>query len=328
MASPLRIGMIGCGGFTRYRLNNTLKVAEAQVVALSDPDAEQIRLTKEKHPATADAKEYADYKEMIASGEVDAVMIATPHTQHVDQILDALNAGLHTLCEKPLITSVADAHRVIEARDQAGKVGMVSYQRRFQPEFRYVRERLLSGEVGKLQFVVGLSCQEWKKATAGTWRQIPELSGGGQLNDTGSHFVDILLHLVGKRVESVSAYGENREVPVDIDSALAIKFADGVLGTITIVGDAPAWHEEITLFTDSHAFYFRNGKLIEQAYQGQKQDVEVPEGDAVSPDQHFVDCILKGIPCESPFEAGLEVIGLTEAAWNSMAANGAAMTVA
>ncbi len=320
--------MIGCGGFTRYRLNNTLKVAEAQVVALSDTDPEQIAKTKEQHPGTADAKEYADYKEMIASGEVDAVMIATPHTQHVDQILDALNAGLHALCEKPLITSVADAHRIIEARDRTGKVGMVSYQRRFQPEFRYIRERLQSGEAGKLQFVIGLSCQEWKVATKGTWRQIPELSGGGQLNDTGSHFVDILLHLVGKKVESVSAYGDPRETAVDIDSALSIKFADGVLGSITIVGDAPAWHEEITLFTDTTAFYIRNGELQTQTFRGKKETVEISKADAVSPDQHFVDCILKGIPCESPFEAGLEVIGLTEAAWQSMAQDGVAVKVA
>lgn len=326
--AKIRIGMIGCGGFTRYRLNNTLKVAEAEVVALSDPEASQIAETKEKHPGTAEAKEFSDYREMIAEGNLDAVMIATPHTQHVDQILDSLNAGLHTLCEKPLITSVADAHRVIEARDRAGKVGMVSYQRRFQPEFRYIRERLLSGEAGKLQFVIGLSCQEWKKATAGTWRQIPELSGGGQLNDTGSHFVDILLHLVGKKVKSVSAYGDNREVPVDIDSALSIQFADGVLGSITIVGDAPAWHEEITLFTDTTAFYIRNGELQTQTFRGKKETIELPKDEAVSPDQHFVDCITKGIPCESPFEAGLEVIGLTEAAWQSMAGDGAAIKVA
>ncbi len=326
--SKIRLGMIGCGGYTRYRLNNTLGVAEAEVVALADPEPSQIALTKEKHPATKDCKEYADYKDLLASGDVDAVMIATPHTQHVDQICDALDAGLHALCEKPLVTSVADAHRVIAARDKAGKVGMVSYQRRFQPEFRTIRERLASGEAGKLQFVVGLSCQEWKRGTAGSWRQIPELSGGGQLNDTGSHFVDILLYLVGKQARSVSAYGDFRGTPVDIDSALSVQFEDGVLGTITIVGDAPAWHEEITLITDSTAFYVRGGKLAIQTFGGEKEEIELSRDDVPSADQHFVDCITRGIPCESPFEAGLAVIGLTEAAWTSMAHEGQAVKIA
>lgn len=325
--SKIRLGMIGCGGFTRYRLNNTLKVAEAEVVALADPEASQIAATREKHPETKDCREFSDYKDLIASGEVDAVMIATPHTQHVDQICDALDAGLHALCEKPLVTSVADAHRVIAARDKSGKVGMVSYQRRFQPEFRKIREMLESGEAGKLQFVIGLSCQEWKRAVAGTWRQIPELSGGGQLNDTGSHFVDILLYLVGKQAKSVSAYGDFRGTPVDIDSALSVQFEDGVLGTITIVGDAPAWHEEITIMTDEMAFYIRQGKLTTQTFRGEKTPVEVASEPTISPDQHFVDCITKGTKCESPFEAGLAVIGLTEAAWTSMAHEGQAVKV-
>ena len=204
---------------------------------------------------------------------------------------------------------------------------MVSYQRRFQPEFREIREMIESGEHGRLQFVIGLSCQEWKRACAGTWRQIPELSGGGQLNDTGSHFVDILLYLVGKQAKSVSAYGDNRGTPVDIDSALSVQFEDGVLGTITIVGDAPAWHEEITIMTDETAFYIRNGELTTQTFRGKKEPVALSTEDAMTPDQHFVDCITKGIPCESPFEAGLAVIGLTEAAWTSMANEGRAVPV-
>ncbi|MER3495742.1 MAG: hypothetical protein C4320_02320, partial [Armatimonadota bacterium] len=136
-----------------------------------------------------------------------------------------------------------------------------------------------------------------------------------------------LLYLVGGEAESVSAYGDNRGTPVDIDSAIAIRFGKAVLGTITIVGDAPAWHEEITLMTDKIAFYIRDGKLIAQRYKGSKEPVELIQEPAVSPDQHFVDCILKGIPCESPIEAGLAVMKLTEAAWHSMANDGASVAI-
>src|SRR5579863_2653614 len=119
----VRVGIIGCGGFTRYRLGNLAKVKEAVVVALVDPSQEQIKLTKEAHPHLADLPEYSDENEMLAAVKPDAIMIATPHTQHVDQIIAGLKAGCHVCCEKPLITTVADAHKIIEARDKAKKIG-------------------------------------------------------------------------------------------------------------------------------------------------------------------------------------------------------------
>ena len=89
----VRVAMIGCGGFQRYRLGNLLKVKEAQVVALVDPEEGQIAQTKEAHPSLADVPTYHDYREMLDKVKPDAVMIATPHTQHVGQILDSLDAG-------------------------------------------------------------------------------------------------------------------------------------------------------------------------------------------------------------------------------------------
>jgi len=323
----VRIGLIGVGGFARYRTGNLLKVKEAKVVAMADPSADNISALKAAHPATADAAEFSDYKDLIAAGNLDAVMIMTPHTQHVTQILDALDAGLHTCVEKPMVTTVADAHKVIAARDKAGKVGMVSYQRHFQAEFRKIRETILSGEAGPVQYVAGLNCQEWKKGTAGTWRQIPELSGGGQLNDTGSHFVDILLWSTGLAAESVSAYGDNRGTPVDIDSALTLRFSNGAVGTISIIGDATNWHEDITIMCEKMGFFVRNGKLTVRNLAQDKIVYEELKG-GTTPDAHFIECITKDVPCESPFESGLDVIRLTEAAWKSMELGGVSVKVA
>src|SRR5689334_7542517 len=130
----VRVGLVGCGGFQRYRVSNLLKVPEAEVTALCDTDTAQISAMKKAYPALVNLPVFTDYHALAASREVDAIFIATPHTQHVDQILAGLEEGLHVLCEKPMVTSVADARRVIEARDRAGKQGMVSYQRHFQPE--------------------------------------------------------------------------------------------------------------------------------------------------------------------------------------------------
>ena len=322
----VRVGLIGVGGFARHRVGNLLKVNGASVTAMADTSAENIARMKETHPATAGAKEFTDYKDLLKQSDVDAVMIMTPHTQHVTQILDSLEAGKHTCVEKPMVTTVEDAHKVIAARNKAGKVGMVSYQRHFEGIYKKVKEMIDSGEAGEIQFIAGLNCQEWKVACKDTWRQDPGLSGGGQLNDTGSHFVDIILHTTGLKAETVSAIGDNRGTKVDIDSALAIRFSNGAVGTISIIGDATNWHEDMTIMGTKLGFFVRGGKLTVRNL-GKDRIVYEEVSGGITPDQHFFDCITKGIECESPFECGLEVIRLTEAAWKSMDLGGAPVKI-
>jgi predicted dehydrogenase len=323
----VRIGLIGCGGFQRYRVTNLLKVKEARIVALADTSDEQIALMRNAHPVTADVPAYHDYREMIEKSNLDAVLIATPHTQHVEQILYSLEHGLHTLCEKPMVTSTADALRVIAARDKAQKHAMVSYQRHFQPEFRYIRDRILSGEAGEVTYIAALQCQGWKKGTVGTWRQDPALSGGGQLNDSGSHLVDIMLWTTGLKAGSVSANIDFRGTEVDIDSALSIRFQNGALGTISIIGDAPKWHEHITIWCQRMMFAIRQDQGLTVTYaDGSRFKAENLAGGG-SADQNFIEAILGKGKVESPFECGLEVIRLTEAAWKSAQSGGESVKV-
>jgi len=327
MSDQVRVGLIGVGGFARYRVGNLLKVNGAVVTAIADTSAANIAAMKAAHPSTSEAKEFANYQDLLKQDDVDAVMIMTPHTLHAGQIIESLEAGKHTCVEKPMVTTVDDAHKVIAARDKSGKVGMVSYQRHFEAIYRKIRSMIQSGEAGEIQYIAGLNCQEWKVACAGTWRHDPALSGGGQLNDTGSHFVDIILWSTGLQAETVSAIGDNRGCKVDIDSALSIRFKNGAVGTISIIGDATNWHEDMTIMGTKLGFFVRNGKLTVRNLAKDRVVYEEVSGGS-TPDQHFIDCITKGIPCESPFESGLEVIRLTEAAWKSMAANGAPIRVA
>lgn len=317
----VRLGLIGCGGIARWHLGLLDSIPEAKVVALCDPDPEQIARCRERFPALAEAQEFGDHRRMIAAGGLDAVEISTPHTQHLAQMRDAFAAGLHVLCEKPLATSTADALEAIAARDRARRVGVLGYQRHFQPEFRLIRERVLSGQAGAVQFVSALQCQEWKRLTTGTWRQIPELSGGGQLNDSGSHLLDVLLWATGLEVESVCAFDDARGTPVDINSSLSVRFAGGALGSVTVVGDAHAWHEDFTVWCDRESFFLRDGVLTIVSEDGSRMVVPASNSSG-NPDANFVDAILGRAEVQSPFECGLAVIGLTEAAWRSAAAGG------
>jgi predicted dehydrogenase len=312
----VRVALIGCGGFQRYRVNNLLKVKDAQIVALVDPSEDQVCMMQAQHPSTDGLPSFDDHKKMLEVIKPDAVMIATPHTQHVGQILDSLQAGAHVLCEKPVVTSVADAHKIIAERDRTGKVGMVSYQRHFQPEFRYIRDKIASGEAGEVQYITVLQSQEWLRATKGTWRQQLALSGGGQLNDSGSHVLDIVLWTTGSSPAVVSAFCDNKGTEVDINSTLSVRFKNGAMASFAIIGDGMSWHEEITVWCENMAFFVRDGKLTTVDRAKNKMKAEHLSG-GNTPDQNFIDAIQGRAECESPFECGLEVIRLTEAAWQS-----------
>lgn len=314
--STVKVAMVGCGGFQRYRAGNLLKVSDAEIVALVDPEEGQIAQFRTAHPVAADLPGFAELGRMLAEVRPDAIMIATPHTQHKAQILEGLAAGVHVCCEKPLVTTVRDAHEVIAARDKAGKVGMVSYQRHFQAEFRYIRRMIESGEAGAVQYVQVLQTQEWLKATKGTWRQTKALSGGGQLNDSGSHVLDIVLWVTGLSPERVAALCDDKGTEVDINSSLSVKFHGGAMGSLAIVGDGMTWHEDITILCDKIAFFVRDGKLTTTDRDKNRMKAESLSGGS-TPDQNFIDAIQGRAECESPFECGLEVIRLTEAAWRS-----------
>lgn len=322
----VRVAMIGCGGFQRYRLGNLAKVREAEVVALVDPGDDQIKLTKEAHPRLEDVAAFNDHRAMLDAVKPDAVMIATPHTQHKQQILDSLAAGAHVCCEKPLVCSVQDAHDVIKARDAAGKIGMVSYQRHFQAEFRYIHDKVTSGEAGKLEYIQAFQAQAWLRGTKGTWRQEMCHSGGGQLNDSGSHLIDIILWSTGASVEAVSAYGENFGTEVDINTAVAMRLKGGAVGTLSVVGNGNGWHEDVTFFFENQIFYIRGGKLTIIDRKDNRLVAENLSG-GTTPDQNFIHSILGKVECESPFECGLEVIRLTEAAWRSIENGGGSVPV-
>ena len=322
----IRVAMIGCGGFQRHRISNLLRVPEAEIVALVDPEPEQIRLTLAAHPSTSSAVAFENHRDMLEKVMPDAVMIATPHTQHVGQILDSLAAGAHVCCEKPLVTSVKDAVKVIDARDKAQKVAMVSYQRHFQAEYRFIRESIQSGKAGPVQFVAALQGQGWLRATRGTWRQVKSLSGGGQLNDSGSHLIDVILWSTGLSAQSVSAYGDSFDTEVDINTALSMRFTNGALGTFSVVGNGFGWHEDVSIFCEETVFYMRETGLTMVDRKDNKFKAERLTGGS-TPDQNFIDAILGRAECESPFECGLEVIRLTEAAWKSIDASGQAMAI-
>jgi predicted dehydrogenase len=182
-----------------------------------------------------------------------------------------------------------------------------------------VRNQIMAGELGEIQFISALQDQKWYQGTMGLWRQKLSLSGGGQLNDSGSHLLDIVLWMTGLEVAEVQAYMENFESEVDINSALSIRFRNGAMGTISVVGNSPArgmW-EDITIWGTKAVVYIRQGEILYKTQHSNEVYAVDNLPGSTTPDRNFIDSILGRDKVQVPPECGLRVIELTEAAWAS-----------
>ncbi len=312
----VKIAFIGCGGVSNGHARRILDMPDAEIVALCDNNPDQLSAYQQRYRQLAAVPAFTDWRKMLDSVEIDAVEIHTPHTLHYEQIMTSLDRGLHVLTEKPMVCRTDHALDVVRKVKESDRKLQVSYQRHFEPAFRYIRDLIARGEIGSVQFVTAWQSQEWKQLTTGLWRQKPELSGGGQLNDSGSHLIDIVLWTTQLIADEVSAFIDNRGTPVDINSAVNVRFTNGAQGTINIIGDGMRFDEEITIFGDKGVLAIRGGRLT---YIDSDNEVHLPQRmpRSTDPDRNFVDAILGKDELQVPVECGLRVIQLTEAAWKS-----------
>lgn len=312
---------------TRGRLPNLINIEGVDIVALSDPSQDQLTRTKRADARLEHVPAFADHREMLAALRPHAVVIGSPHNAHVSQVIDAFAAGAHVLVEKPLGNTVAECRQMIEARDKTGKIGAIAYQRHGALIFREIKKIVESGAYGRLLMLNSHLAQGWLRGTRGSWRQDKAISGGGQIHDSGSHMIDILLWMTGLEAVSVTAFMDNRGSEVDINSVVNLVFSNGALGSLTIIGDAPMWQERHSFWFEHACVQITDDKLSVIEVGGKRMTMEFHGGDNASPDANFVGAIRGSAEIQAPFECGLKTMGLTEAAWRSAEQNGAVIQV-
>ncbi|MFO7898083.1 MAG: Gfo/Idh/MocA family oxidoreductase [Planctomycetota bacterium] len=319
--TPLRIAYIGCGGIARRHTQALLPEERVRITHLVDPSPDKMTAFKERFPDLADVPEVEDYREVL--GEVDAVVIMSPHSFHHEQILAALDRGLHVLCEKPLACTVAHAKEIVAQVRETGLVLQIAYQRRTWPAIRYIHDQIRSGGLGTLQFISIVLTQAWFTLTTGTWRQDPTLSGGGELNDSGSHVMDSLIWFAGGLPRQVAAFLHNRGTPVDIDSAINARWDDGTLASVTIVGSAMPFSERWIVSGDRATVVYDRAALkrMDEAH-GEWAEIELPPRDDGLVARNWLDAIEGKAELLSPAESAIGVTQITEAILRSAAAGG------
>ena len=239
----VRIGIIGLGNIGQIHVNNLLesKVPRGVLTAVGDAFPDKLPEYEAKGLKTFDSGEA-----LIGSGEIDALIVATPHFQHTTLGIAALEAGLHVMVEKPISAHKADAERLIaaaNARPELTFSGM--FQMRVEPRYQKLRKLVRDGELGDLIRVIWIMT-DWFRAEAyyqsSDWRATWKGEGGGVLLNQCLHQLDALQWIVGmpSKVQSHVGIGRHHDIEVEDDVTCYMEYANGANGVfITSTGETP-----------------------------------------------------------------------------------------
>jgi UDP-N-acetyl-2-amino-2-deoxyglucuronate dehydrogenase len=230
----VRVGLIGCGKIAEVHALGLARAEGAAFVACCDVDAEKARALAAKHGVES---VFSDAGELLGSGEVDAVVVCTPHPSHGPLVVAAAEAGVHVLCEKPITIDLVEADRMIAAAARADIRFGVIFQRRLWPAAQRLRRAIDCGKLGKLtlgECAVRIWRSEEYFASA-PWRGTWANEGGGVLMNQAVHAIDQFQWFMGPAVEVSGRYATLRHAGyIDVeDTAVAtVVFASGALGII------------------------------------------------------------------------------------------------
>jgi predicted dehydrogenase len=318
----IRIGAIGLGDLGRLQSEVCDKLDDVKIVCGADIDIE----SREVFETDFEAPTYEDHESLLEAHahELDAAIIVTPHTLHFEQTMACLKAGLHVHLEKPMVTTTADALEMLDYVRKTDQVLQIGYQRHFHPAYQEIKRIIDSGRIGQVHMASCYLAQDWIGPQAGTWRTNPALSGGGQLIDSGSHLLDVLLWTTDSEPREVTALTDSWDQEVDVNSALSVRL-DGpersIIASVGISGDGSSFEEHIALWGTKGRIVYEDGKLLVDEdgteYVSKFNDPAYQTLTKLK-FEAFFDAIRTNKEPQIPGEFGLKVTRLTEAAFRSV----------
>ena len=329
----VRIGIVGLGNMGAAHATNILagKIPRLELTAVSDFDA--ARCTR-----FPQAKAFATVEDMIKSGLIDALIIATPHYQHTTLGILALQAGLHVMVEKPVSVHKADALRLNAAHKNKKQIFAAMFNQRTDLYYQKIRHLIRSGELGEIRRVNWI-ITNWFRTEAyygsGGWRATWAGEGGGVLLNQCPHNLDLFQWMFGlpKRIRAHCSFGKYHSIEVEDDVTAYFEFPNGATGVfITSTGEAPGTNRlEITaergklVYEDDKITYTRNETPMSEFSRTSPGAFSRPDtwDVAISAANHggqhneilknFADAILDGATLLSPGAEGIHSIELANA---------------
>jgi predicted dehydrogenase len=241
----IRAAIVGIGGWGRNLVASVQGSSDIRFVAgatRTPPKAAEF--CKQHGIRLADS-----YGALLKDPQVDAVVLATPHSQHCEQIIAAANAGKHVFVEKPLGLDAGAAEEAVRACAQRNVTLAVGYNWRFQPALNEAKRMLADGRLGKLLHIEGNFCGPSAYRFAREhWRQDRDEVPAGGMTGRGVHVVDAMLYLAGSHIGSVFAQSDRlvHDYGMDDTTSMLFRFNSGATGYLgTVIATAESWRMQI-----------------------------------------------------------------------------------
>jgi predicted dehydrogenase len=201
---PIKTAIFGTGFIGRVHLDALRRLEGVEVAAIADPNLSVARNLAEGFAVPTIA---SDYREILRDPAIDAVHICTPNALHFPMAKEALEAGKHVACEKPLATTAEEAQELVTLAQQAGVRNCVCHNLRYYPLVQQLRRMIEAGELGEILSLQGAYSQDWLLYdTDWNWRIDSKVGGTSRcMADVGSHWFDMAEHVTGLRITSLVA---------------------------------------------------------------------------------------------------------------------------
>ncbi len=300
------------------------------------PKGNLIRFTRAVTRTPARAKDFAerhgmpldgDYAAALKDPAVAAVAIATPHTQHAEQIARAAAAGKHVFVEKPFTLTAGSARRSAAACETAGVVLALGHNRRFYPSMSALKEMIESGGLGRVLHIEGqFSSPYGLGLTPEIWRSERVESPAGGMTSLGIHCIDAFIHLNGP-ISRVHAYSLKQVSTVEANdtTAVLLRFANGTTGLLgTLTATARLFRLQV-FGTRGWARIDEDGRMTVCAVDGRPEAREFEKRDTCRAElEAFATAVASGDPYPLPVDQAIHGIAVLEAVVESAAGGGAA----
>jgi predicted dehydrogenase len=323
--SAVSVGVVGLGYWGPNLARNFDRLSETELQWVCDASDDALARTSAQFPST---KTTTSLDDLLSDDSLDAIVIATPVPLHADLAVRVLEAGKHCFVEKPLAQSVADAERVVEAAERAGKVLMVGHLLEYHPGVRKLKEVAGSGDLGMIRYIYG------NRLNLGKLR--PDENA---LWSLGAHDVSVLLYLAEEEPDELHAYGESyMNPPVEDVVFCVLRFPSGLMAhlhlswldphkerRLTIVGsekmatfDDMALEQKLVIYDKGFdQDYSSYGEYI--ARSGDVWSPRVPNDEPLRIEcLHFAECVRDGKTPISDGRSGLRVVRVLEGLQNSL----------
>ena len=334
----VRIGIIGIGNIGSAHASSVYegKIEGMTLAALCDKDPKRAAELKELYP---DVPVFEDADEMMDSGLLDGVVIATPHYDHPVLAIRAFEKGLHVLTEKPAGVYCAKVREMVDAAKKSGKKFAIMFNQRTNKLFRKAKELMDSGELGEIKRSVWIITNWYRKQAyydSGSWRASWAGEGGGVLMNQAPHNLDLWQWICGMPVEiwAHCDLGKYHDIEVEDDATIFARFENGATGVfITTTGEYPGTNR-LEISGSKGKLVLENGRMtwtrldmdereFRQLPEAAKNTRTVEEFEDERYNGHqrilgnFARAILYGEELVSPGEDGLCELTLCNAAYLS-----------